>query len=148
MNRVHLVLILSILGAAFASVDLRAQNVPQDTSSPARSDATSIQPGSFFDMVEPPAPIDYSAPTPPTYDLSPRRLDLNGLESRTGSAPTKEATQEESIGRIQNSGGSMGLETERRLDPNKIGPPSDFVKNQREPDSFVGFSIVSPYDSK
>lgn len=148
MNRAPLVTILPILGAVFTSADLRAQAVPQDPNSPPNTDAESVQPGSFFDIVEPPAPIDYSPPTPPTYDLSSRKIDSNGSESRSESASVKRATQEESIGRLQNGGGSMGLETERRLDPTKIGPPNDFVKNQREPDSFVGFSIVSPYDSK
>jgi hypothetical protein len=149
MNRAHLVLILSILGALFASVDLRAQNVSQDPNSPAHGDAKIILPGSFFDMVEPPAVVNYSPPTPPSYDLPLRKPDLNGLESGGGESSTKKATQTESIGRIQNNAGSMGLETDRRLDPNKIGPHNDFVANQsKKPDSFIGFSIVSPYDSK
>jgi hypothetical protein len=150
MNRVHLVLILSILGVLFASVDLRAQNVSQDPNSLADGDAKIILPGSFFDMMEPAAAaVDYSPPKPPSYDLPLRKLDLNGLESSGGESSAKKATQTDSIGRIQNNGGSMGLETDRRLDPNKIGPHNDFVENQsKNPDSFIGFSIVSPYDSK
>lgn len=112
--------------------------------------ATDFVPGSF-DMGNPPASfVDYSAPTVPTYNLSaPRRTESGSQESAVRDPATQKLRQEETLGRAQTKDGSVGLETDRRGDASKVVPLNDFSTGQtRKPDSFIGFSIVKPYDSK
>jgi len=141
---------LTIMGWLLSSADIYAQALPQNANSATDAGATTRLFSGAFDVIEPPAEVvDYSTPSTPAYNLSSSKLNLNDGEIQSGSASTKELRQEEAVGRVQTNGGSFGLETERKFDPSKVVPHNDFSDSQsKKPDSFVGFSIVSPYDPK
>jgi hypothetical protein len=142
--------VLPIVGALLSSADIHTQALAQDANSTRDSGATTNLFSGAFDVIEPPAEVvDYSPPSTPTYNLSSGKLNLKDGEVQGGGASTKELRQEEAVGRVQTNGGSFGLETERKFDPSKVVPHNDFSESQlKKPDSFVGFSIVSPYDPK
>ncbi len=141
-----LALALSVGFATLSNTDLYAQALPQD----ANSGATGFVPGSFDGGEPSGAFIDYVPPPVPTYNLSsPRRSNVTDKEIQDHDPATRNLRQEESLGRVQTNDGSIGLETNRRGDPSKLVPFNDFSEGQaRKPDSFIGFSIVKPYDPK
>ena len=148
--RASLILGAIVILAVVSTNKALAQGSP-DAGSTSLFGATLFAPDSL-DAAEPPAaPIDYSAPSVPSFDLSPRKAVVNDGEiPSVDSSPAKRNFRpEEALGRIQSKDGTFGLETERRADPGKLVPMNDFSEAQsKKPDSFIGLSIVRPYDPK
>jgi hypothetical protein len=122
----------------------------QDANITSQSGTTAFVPGSFDGEEPSGAFIDYAPPPVPTYNLSsPRRTNVEDKEIQDRDPAARKLQQQETLGRVQTKDGSIGLETDRRGDPSKLVPFNDFSEGQsKKPDSFIGFSIVKPYDPK